>query len=565
MLEPVLEPFRDLLEKLRDLVASTRERGADPLTGRALSELQRKMTHAVREGEQLTSRLGQLLKEMGLVLSATRIEDALGLTLDAVIAVTGAERGFLVLLTEEGELEVRAARQWNREKISNARREVSKRILRHVVEAGKPVLLTDAMNAGRFADAESVKQLKLLSVLAVPLKLHNHIIGAVYLENRRVSGVFTPDVVAVLEGFADHLGVVIRNAQMLSDLRRTREELEIELGRRGDFEGIIGRSKELLKALHLVEVAAKSDIPILIEGESGTGKELVARAVHNQSDRRNRPFLSVNCAALPELLLESELFGHEKGAFTGAVSKRAGLFGTADGGTLFLDEVAELRPALQPKLLRVLQFGEYKPLGSDLMRKTNVRLVAATQKNLQQEVNAGRFRGDLFYRLNGVCVKLPPLREREEDIPILIDFLLERACRELGRPGVSIDQEAMVRLISHDYPGNVRELQTAIRRAVLFSTDGRVTVRCLPEVFQRTSGWETPAQGETPRTAEALKRHKIIARERAAAKVERSFLADALQESEGNVTRAAKTTGMNRSQFQQMIKKHRIDIRQFKS
>ena len=559
MLEPVLGPLRTLLDQLGRLAESDK-----PVESRAISELFRKLTHAVREGERLTGRVDQILKEMSLVLSATRLEDAVGLTLEALIALAGAERGFLVLVTEDGELEVVAARHWSRRKISNARREVSKKILRHVVDRGERVLLTDAMGAGKFADAESVKQLKLLSVLAVPLKLQDRAIGALYLENRKVSGVFAPEAVAMLEEFADHFGSIIRNARMLADLRRSKDDLEVELGRRSSFKGMIGRSESLLEALRVVEIAAKSDIPILIEGESGTGKELVAEAAHGQSNRCDGPFLSLNCAALPEPLLESELFGHEKGAFTGAVSERAGLFAAADGGTLFLDEVAELRPALQPKLLRVLQMGEYKRLGSDSLRRTSVRIISATQKNLREEVKAGRFRDDLFYRLNGVRVHLPPLREREGDIPVLVDYFIGMACKELNRPKVSVDPEAMMRLMSHSYPGNVRELQTAIKRAVLFSTKNRITLESLPEQFREAAEWRTPMD-EVPHTAEALKKEKLAARARAAAMVERSFLVRALQQSGGNVSKAARVTGMNRSQFQQMVSKHSIDIRQFKS
>jgi formate hydrogenlyase transcriptional activator len=241
-------------------------------------------------------------------------------------------------------------------------------------------------------------------------------------------------------------------------------------------QAIVGRSPALREVLHLVDLVAGTDATVLISGETGTGKELVARAIHEQSTRRNGPLVSVNLAAIPASLIASELFGHEKGAFTGALQRRLGRFEMAEGGTLFLDEVGELPPEAQVALLRVLQEGEIERVGSGRPIRTNVRVVAATHRNLEEEVAAGRFRADLYYRLNVVPVAIPPLRDRTEDIPLLVRHFVDRSARNCGKTIRNVDDGTMRLLQSHSWPGNVRELQNIVERAVIFAEADTMTV-----------------------------------------------------------------------------------------
>jgi formate hydrogenlyase transcriptional activator len=258
------------------------------------------------------------------------------------------------------------------------------------------------------------------------------------------------------------------------------------------FEEIVGSSPELDRVLEQVQYVAPTDSTVLIEGETGTGKELIAHAIHNASTRRGRPFVKLNCAAIPLDLLESELFGHERGAFTGAIAQKIGRFELADKGTLFLDEVGDIPPALQPKLLRVLQEQEFERLGSNRTHQVDVRLVAATNRNLAEMVKQGEFRSDLYYRLDVFPILLPPLRARREDIPVLVDHFVEIVGRRMRKEIDHIPRETMSALCSYDWPGNIRELQNRIERAVILSKDG-VLPNPLPTTESRgVNVWSFP-------------------------------------------------------------------------
>jgi transcriptional regulator with GAF, ATPase, and Fis domain len=276
--------------------------------------------------------------------------------------------------------------------------------------------------------------------------------------------------------FADSAAVAIANARAFEEIDRLRRQLEqendylrAEVDAAGQFGDIVGRSPALQKVLRQVELVAQSDAAVLIQGETGTGKELVARAIHERSPRRGRPMIRVNCGSIPAELFESEFFGHAKGAFTGAVRDRVGRFELADGGTLFLDEVGEIPPPLQSKLLRVLQEGEFERVGEARTRRVEVRLIAATNRDLRAEAERGRFRQDLFYRLSVFPVEVPPLRERREDVPLLAAHFVTRSCRRLNRADVRLTSRNVEQLQSYEWPGNIRELQNVIERAVILS------------------------------------------------------------------------------------------------
>ena len=278
----------------------------------------------------------------------------------------------------------------------------------------------------------------------------------------------------------------VRNAIVQRELFKENRALRRELGHHYNFSEIIGTSGSLQRVFELVQKVADTNANILIQGESGTGKELIARAVHFNSGRSAKRFLAVNCGALPESLLESELFGHTKGAFTGAVSDKKGLFRSASGGTLLLDEVGEMPASLQVKLLRALQEHEVTPVGSSVPERFDARIIAATNKNLETEVKEGRFREDLFYRLNVIEISLPPLRERRSDIPLLVKHFAAKTARSLSSADKNVTDEAMAALVNHDWPGNVRELENAIERAFILSGD-EIDVDSLPAKVRRNT------------------------------------------------------------------------------
>ncbi len=355
--------------------------------------------------------------------------------LDALLACSGAERGYLVLRDGDA-LEVRTARAMDGEDLRRAHEKVSRTLLERALAEGRPIVASDA----EIASVESLQEQKVRSVCALPLRACR---GAVYLDHRFERGIFAD--VAFLDDVAQALDRALRSS----------------LDRAGDG-ALVGRSKAMRGLAALLDRVAASPYPALLAGESGTGKELAARTIHRRGPRARGPFVAANCATLPEQLLDSELFGHVRGSFTGADRDRAGLFEQAHTGTLFLDEVACLTPAAQESLLRVLETGEVRRVGGAETARVDVRVVAATNEDLE---TAGPFRRDLFYRLNVLRVDLPPLRDRKEDLPLLVEHFLARIARETGTARKRLTPAALARLAAHPWPGNVRELENALRRA----------------------------------------------------------------------------------------------------
>jgi two-component system response regulator HydG len=332
----------------------------------------------------------------------------------------------------------------------------------------------------------------------------------------------------------EELEIVVQRAVEHARVRRENAQLRSALSREFSVHGIVGKSQAMKDVVSMLERIAPSNVPILIEGESGTGKDLLARAAHAMSSRASGPYVALNMSAIPENLAESELFGHEKGAFTGADQARPGFFAEAEGGTLFLDEVGLLPPVLQPKLLRVLQDGEYIPVGSRKARKADVRIIAATNENLQRSVKEGKFREDLFFRLRVVPLRLAPLRERREDVPLLIAYFVKKHALRLARPPLEPDAEAMKALLDHPWPGNIRELEHAIERGLLLARGEAITVADLPPELAQ------PAQDAAAGGNEGRYR-------RARDAWERKFFEDLLREAGGSVARAAELAGIHRS------------------
>lgn len=329
----------------------------------------------------------------------------------------------------------------------------------------------------------------------------------------------------------------------------------------GDFCGMIGSSAPMRAVYRMISSVAPASSHVMITGESGTGKELVARAIHEKSGRREGPFVVINCAALPDALLESELFGHEKGSFTGAVHSKKGLFTVADGGTIFLDEIGEVSPALQVKLLRVLQEGEVKPIGATTSHPVDVRVLAATNRDLKSLMQEGAFREDLFYRLHVIGIHMPPLRERREDIPLLAYHFLEKYAKETGKSVEKISVDAIQSLQDYQWVGNVRELENVIERAVVLCQGDALTAHDLPpkllrEVFYQAS----ESHGEEPWMSLPYQR----AKNEILQQFNQKYIAGLLRLTEGNISLASQRAGMDRNNFKKIIKRYDIDAKTFK-
>jgi transcriptional regulator with GAF, ATPase, and Fis domain len=340
---------------------------------------------------------------------------------------------------------------------------------------GEPVLLQQIERDSQWiVHSDWAQREGIQSFAGHPLIFRSEILGVLGLFSRVV--IDEPQF-AWLRTFADHAAVAIANARAFEEIQKLQAQLEMENRYLREevkmaFGDIVGESPALRKVLQQIEIVAPTEASVLILGETGTGKELLARAIHERSMRRERPLVKVNCSAIPRELFESEFFGHVKGAFTGALRDRLGRFQMADGGTLFLDEIGEIPLELQSKLLRVLQEGQFERIGEDRTRQVDVRIIAATNRNLQQEIEAGRFRQDLYFRLSVFPITVPPLRERNEDIPMLAHHFIERACARLNCPPARITPEQMEQLQSYHWPGNVRELQNVIERAAILAQGG---------------------------------------------------------------------------------------------
>ena len=355
----------------------------------------------------------------------------------------------------------------------------------------------------------------------------------------------------------EELQRVVDRALERRRLLQENQDVSGEVSSKYHFENIVGSSAAMQAVFGLIAKAAPTNSTVLITGESGTGKEVIARAIHYNSLRKDQPFVIVDCNTLSENLLESELFGHTKGSFTGAVANKRGMFDVANNGTLFLDEFGNIPLTTQAKLLRVIQEREFRPVGSTVSQKTNVRLVTATNKDLKAMVAEGTFREDLYYRINVFPIHAPPLRERREDIPALAFHFLKLFCNELERPVSEISQAAMSMLVGYDWPGNVRELQSTIQRAVILASDNVIHQAHLVNIIDNFPRTDL----EVPRNSEDLKRIKKQVREKSVEDVEKLFIQETLKRNAFNVTKSAEETGMQRSNFQALMKKYSIRVR----
>jgi transcriptional regulator with GAF, ATPase, and Fis domain len=426
------------------------------------------------------------------LLAATDLARLLDELLDALVEVTQADKGFLILL-QDGEMTVRAARNVARETIEGAVSRVSDTIVRKVVETGRPLVVADALHDTEWSGSSSVVNLKLCSVMCAPLKQKGEVFGVIYLGNDNVVSLFDQRALDLLTVFTAQASLLVQNGLLLDSLRRENVALREAVTTR-QYGDLVGSGASMREVFRRIEKVASTDISVLVTGETGTGKEVVAREIHRRSPRSGGPFVAVNCGAIPEALLESELFGHVKGAFTGATASRRGRFALADGGTIFLDEIGTLALPVQAKLLRVLQEREFEPVGSERTEAADLRVIAATNRDLRAMVAEGRFQEDLFYRLSVIPIELPPLRERREDIPLLVEHFVRKHSQRVGRRIDDVSASALERLSGYHWPGNVRELENAIERAVVL-TAGAVIDAASISMIEAPPG---PAAGGLP-------------------------------------------------------------------
>ena len=415
-------------------------------------------------------RLSDFHKQLAEIGDPQRL---LTVLLDRVIEVSHADKGFLILL-EEGRPVVKAARNMAEQTLEGAVERMSDSILQKVLRTKRAIIVSDALHDPEFEASESVVNLKLSSVMCAPLSAFGTLLGAIYVGNDSVANLFEQRTLELLTVYSGVAALLVKNAMLVRELLGENADLKrrLEDGKYGD---IIGACDVMREVYRKIDKIAQTDISVLITGETGTGKELIARELHRRSTRKSGPFITINCGAIPENLLESELFGHVRGAFTGAVATRNGRFQAANGGTLFLDEIGEMPPQLQVKLLRALQDKTVVKVGETRTETVDIRVLAATNKVLEEEIKHNRFREDLYYRLNVVKLHLPPLRERGDDIVVLAKYFLSRYTKEFDSKVKGFAPGALIALRKYAWPGNIRQLENRLKKAVVLAETALVT------------------------------------------------------------------------------------------
>jgi transcriptional regulator with GAF, ATPase, and Fis domain len=479
--------------------------------------------------------LNALLKISRIVHAIRDLNQLQEQLLDLIFEVAPAGRGAILLADREGQqfnsmfARMRQAGQGQLVKVSRT-------VARQVLEQGVAILGSDVPSHDELRDVESLAASQVRSLLCVPLTVFQRVIGCIYLDSESIDSRLNEEHLQLVTAVAGISAVALENARRLQWLEEENERLTVEISQERSLVGEGVRMKEVYQFLKRV---APAEATVLIEGESGTGKELAARAIHRNSARATKPFIAINCAAIPETLLESDLFGHERGAFTGAVSQKKGRFEVADGGVVFLDEIGEVAPALQVKLLRVLQEREFERVGGTHPIKVDIRLIAATNCNLEQAVRNGRFRQDLYYRLAVLKITMPTLRDRREDIPMLVRHFVQKHakhCKVKPRP---VSREALACLVNYDWPGNVRELENAIEHALVLGASDMILPEDLPEsLLERTP---------PPEMIEA-KYHQAVK------ELKKQLILDAVEQTQGSYADAARILGVHPNYLHRLIR-----------
>ena len=483
----------------------------------------------------LARNLSALLKISRVVHAIRDLEELQAQLLDLIFEVVPAGRGAILLAEGAGqEFNCLYARTRHAGQPQLVR--VSRTIARQVMKENVAILGVDVPASGRLRDVESLMASEVRSLLCVPLTVFQRMIGCVYLDSTNAANRFNEDHLQLMAAIAGISAVALDNARRLQWLEQENQRLTTEVRQE---QSLVGEGLRIKEVLQFVARVAPTESTVLIEGESGTGKELAARALHRNSPRASKPFMAINCAAIPESLLESDLFGHERGAFTGAALLKKGRLEVADGGVVFLDEIGELAPALQVKLLRVLQEREFERVGGTHSIKIDVRLIAATNRDLNEAVRTGEFRQDLYYRLAVMRLTMPPLRDRREDIPMLTRHFVQKYAKRSKVKPKPVSREAMAALVNYEWPGNVRELENAIERALVMGSSDAVLPEDLPESLLEQESPAEMHEGKYHASVKELKKQLIV---------------DAVAQTRGNYVEAAGILGVHPNYLHRLIR-----------
>lgn len=453
-----------------------------------------------------------------------------------IVDLSEAKRGFLILKSREGNW-IKESVHMTKKDIPSTEYRISRTIAERVLSSGEPIVTRSASEEPSLKDIPSVSKLKLRSLICIPLKAEG-VLGVFYLDNPYYEGMFTENDLKILTLFSGLAASIIKNSRAYFKMREdSKEEIKLKY----DYKNIICTSDCMREVLGLLDKATDSDISVLIQGESGTGKELMAKVLHYNGKRQNSPWIAVNCSAISPSLMGSELFGHVKGAFTNAHYDKKGLFEQANGGTLFLDEIGDMDLGLQAKLLRVLEDDKVRPLGSEKEIDIDVRIISATNKNLKKMVDKEKFRSDLYYRLTGMTIFIPPLRERRDDIPILIEHFFEKHNKRL-----KFTKSAMRTLLQYNWFGNVRELENEIKRLAVIKKDGEQVPlnEILPEMREEVEMFQTICP--LPEMIE---------------KFEKRFILHTIDKCQGNRSKTAQVLGIGRKTLYNKLNRYKIKIR----
>ncbi len=525
------------LERSPVVFADTAELGGAPLVLRAEDGLYLQPENATGRAQDPARQARDLDALLKIATGIGGIRDRESLQwqlLGLIFDVVPADRGAVVLTDNPNEFD--SAIAWDRVLGPAHPVRVSRTVIRRVLRDRIGLVVSDVSSDPTLRSVQTLQELQVRSLLCVPLLAQDGVLGAIYLDGRSSTEMFDENHLQVMTAVAGIATLALDNVRHWEQLLRENRDLRAEINLEHNM---VGNGPRIREIFEFVRRVAPTDSTVLIEGESGTGKELVARAMHRNSPRAERPFVAINCAAITETLLESELFGHEKGAFTGAHAQVKGKMEVAEGGTLFLDEVTELAPGLQAKLLRVLQEREFERVGGTRPIKLNIRLVAATNRKLAEAVDAGSFRKDLYYRLNVVALTMPALRERREDILQLAEHFIAKASRTSGARPKSISPEARACLQNYDWPGNVRELENAIERAMVLGSGNVILADDLPDTIVESA---LPVPAVNARYHGTLKETK------------KQLILQALQQGNGNYIEAARILGMHPNSLLRLIR-----------
>jgi Nif-specific regulatory protein len=463
------------------------------------------------------------------------LEELQAQLLDLIFDVVPAGRG-AILLAEGPGLEFNCLYARTRQAGQPQLVRVSRTIARQVMKENVAILGVDVAASGALRDVESLVASDVRSLVCVPLTVFERVIGCIYLDNTSATSRFQEEHLQLMAAIAGISAVALDNARRLQWLEQENQRLTTEVRQEQSLVGESARMKEIFQFLARV---APAESTVLIEGESGTGKELAARALHRNSRRAEKPFVAINCAAIPETLLESDLFGHERGAFTGAAVLKKGRLEVADGGVVFLDEIGELAPALQVKLLRVLQEREFERVGGTHSIKVDIRLIAATNRDLDEAVRKGEFRQDLYYRLAVVKLTMPALREHRDDIPMLTRHFVQKYAKRSKVKPKPVSREAMAALVNYEWPGNVRELENAVERALVMGSSDAVLLEDLPESLLEQESPAEMHEGKYHASMKELKKQLIV---------------DAVEQTRGNYVEAAGILGVHPNYLHRLVR-----------